>query len=78
MENSAWLIWSDAGPGFIKPAPPCLQAILWHSKEGVGFTDNTCVKRQQEGFMYCPLAQDLSAGHVTWVEQRRRADNSVV
>lgn len=78
MENSARLIWSGAGPGFIKPAPPCLQAILWHSTEGVGFTDNTWVERQQVGLAYCPLAQDLSAGHVTWVQERRRADDGVV
>lgn len=40
----------------------CLQAIPWHSKEGVGFTDNTRVERQQSGLLCCPLAQDLSHG----------------
>lgn len=58
VKNSPWLIWSSAGTGFIKPAPPCLQAVLWHSKEGVSFTDKTFMERQRWGLPCCPPSAD--------------------
>lgn len=77
MKNSPWLIWSSAGTGFIKLAPPCLQAVLWHSKEGVSFTDNTFMERQRLGLPCCPLSADLSAdlsaAHVTRLKSETAA-----
>lgn len=58
VKNSPWLIWSSAGTGFIKPGPPCLQAVLWHSKEGVSFTDKTFMERQRWGLPCCPPSAD--------------------
>lgn len=54
VKNSPWLIWGSAGTLFIKPAPPCLQAGLWHSSEGVRSTDNTFVERQHLGCTASP------------------------
>ena len=49
--------------GLIKLAAPCLQAGLWHSKEGVSFTDNTFMDRQYVGLPCCLLCLALPAEH---------------